>query len=341
MPTKPRTVVIAVSSEESQRPDVIDALRCAQSVKNALSKKGYSAHIFPVAKRDLKASHFLVRHIRQFHPICVFNLFEGFSDAPEKEIEFVQILESADNPFTGNSSQAVRICLNKFEAKRILQKANIPVPRGIGITQAYETVQVTFDYPLFVKPALEDASLGIDEDSLLIDPSYLSRTIERKLREFPAGLIVEEFIPGVEYNVGLLGEYPYEIIGISAIDYAHYTDFLPFLSYRAKWEHQADEYKKIISGVNPALTPKLRGQIEDLARRAGERLMCKGYFRVDIREKDSRLFVLDINPNPDINIDSGFMRQAYALGYKYEDIIERVVKFTVEQKTHGRLSGLS
>jgi len=334
MPTKPPTVVIAVSSEESQRPDVIDALRCVQSVKAALRKKGYTAHILPIAKRDLKASHFLVRQIRNFHPICVFNLFEGFSDAPEKEIEFVQILESAQIPLTGNGSQAVRICLNKFETKRLLQKANIPIPRGIGITQTYEIAQVSLDYPLFVKPALEDASLGIDEDSLLPDPSYLSRTIERKLREFPSGLIVEEFIPGAEYNVGLLAEYPYEIVGVSVIDYYHYNDFLPFLSYRAKWEHRTDEYKAIIPGINPVLPSKLRKQIEDLARRAGECLMCQGYFRVDIREKDSRLFVLDVNPNPDINVDSGFMRQAYALGYKYEDIIERIVKFAVGQKTH-------
>ena len=138
---------------------------------------------------------------------------------------------------------------------------------------------------------------------------------------------MEEFISGKEYNVGLIGNFPYKILGISVTDYSQYKSFSPFLSYSAKWDSNTPEFKKIVPVVNDPIAPGLRKRIIDSAIKAGEVLNCRNYFRVDLRQQGNELFVLDVNPNPDINQDSGFIKQAFYKGYTYGEIIEKIINF--------------
>lgn len=330
---KEKKILIAVGKEKISRKDTLEVLKCVNSVKKSLEKMEFTTDILLIEKKDFNDLQNILNIILDFNPDCIFNLFEGFSDDSQKEIEFVKLLERIKIPFTGNFSYTLNICRNKQKTKSILRKNQIFVPVGFLVKKSRDLNNKKLNFPLFIKPCFEDASLGIDEKSLIEKKEDIYRIIKNKLRKFPHGLIVEEFISGKEYNVGLLGNYPYELLGISILNYKKYKNFSPFMCYTSKWKKDSQKFKSLIPAYKNKMNKVLQKKIIDISIKAGDILKCRGYFRVDLREKNGELFVLDINPNPDINIDSGFMKQAYMRGYTYEKVIEKIISFTYNPKS--------
>ncbi len=325
MKGKYNSALIVVADDILGRNDITDAWRCAQAVKRSLDEEGFLVDIAGITKEDFIDHDRILSKISRPNLSFVFNLFEGFSDDSFKEAELVRILEEANVAFSGNSSYTLRTCLNKWDVRNTLAANGITVPRALTVKEGCNTNMQTDFFPVFIKPIHEDASVGIDRYSLVTDPLCLPKVLEKKLGDFKAGLIVEEFINGKEYNVGLLGQYPYEVVGISTIDYSKYPQYLPFLTYDAKWDQNCPEFRKIIPAVDNDFSQELTQRLVDIAKAAGRLFKCRGYFRVDMREKDGEFFVLDVNPNPDINQDSGFIRQAFHSGYSYNEIIKKIV----------------
>lgn len=184
--------------------------------------------------------------------------------------------------------------------------------------------------PAFIKPCCEDASVGIDKDALVFTKEDLSRTVSSKLKSCPAGLMIEEFLPGKEFNVSFIGKPPYEMLGISIMDYSKVNAKRPFMSYEAKWLKQSADFNKLIPKViDREKYGKFEKEIIHLCRKAAKAIGCESYFRVDLRQKSDKVFIIDINPNPDINTDSGFVREAYSAGYTYEDTIYKIVSAVI------------
>lgn len=324
--TKPHgKVLIAVGNEKSTRNDVCEALRCKDSIEKVFLKKGMKSEVFFIKENDFKNTARLKKKILSKNPICVFNLFEGFSEDSQKEAAFVKLLESANIPFTGNCCFTLGACLDKMKAKNILQKNNLPVARSILVKDAKNMKLKGFTFPLFVKPCSEDASVGIYKDSLVYKRKELVAAIKKRLKRFSDGVIIEEFLSGKEYSVAFLGNNSYEALGVSEIDYSKYEGFLPFLTYDSKWERKALEYRTVMPDYKPKISKALRKKIIDLSAKAARVLGCRGYFRVDLRQEAGNFFIMDVNPNPDINKDSGYMKLAYNRGYTYEAIIEKIV----------------
>lgn len=323
-----KRVGIAVSDDENGRQDVTDAVRCAEAVEGVLRQAVPHVEIFKVNRDILDRPDAAELFIRKKWTE-IYNLFEGFSSDASAEIVFAELLEKLNIPFTGNSSNALRNCLNKSEVKKILSDAGITVPRGIFIQKKSDKnafLKENLAPPFFVKPCFEDASVGIDAHSFITDTDAAWDCIMDKLKNFPRGVIVEEFIPGNEYNVGLFRASAREIIGISVVEYTLYPRFLPFVTYAAKWDADSLEYKTIIPRVCAVseLGKKRKDALVKLAVESCEVLGCNGYARVDIRQKGEGFYVIDVNPNPDLNVDSGFTRQAFSRGYSYGDMIMKI-----------------
>lgn len=323
-----RKIAVAFARGTGNRQDVDDAARCAKTVSEVLFRAGFCVELVPLIKEIIR-DKVVLSNVFQKDWAGVFNLFEGFDDDASAEVLFVEFLEGISVPFTGNSSATLRVCLDKFKIKQQLSCNGIAVPASFFIKDKADIEAVLRQkllFPFFIKPCFEDASVGIDSRSLVLNSDALFEIASEKLEYFPSGILAEEFIPGDEYNVGLIGNMAEEVVGISLIDYSQYREFDPFLTYKSKWDTNSSEYKTIIPNV---VTPKEIGEslwrrILELARKTCVKLNCKSYARVDLREKSGKLYVIDVNPNPDINIDSGFMRQAYAHNYTYGDIIQRI-----------------
>jgi D-alanine-D-alanine ligase len=323
---KPRgKVLIAVGKEKSTRNDIHGALQCKDSIEKVFSANGIESEAFFIKENDFKDTARLKKKILGINPFCVFNLFEGYGEDSQKEVTFVKLLESANIPFTGNSCFTLSACLDKIKAKSILQKNNLPVARSILVKNVKNIKLKGLTFPLFVKPRSEDASVGIYKDSLVYKMEQLAPAIKKRIKHLSKGVIIEEFLPGKEYSVAFLGNDCYEVLGVSEIDYSRYEGFSPFLTYNAKWETKTREYNVVMPDYEPKINKNLKKDIINLSGKAARALGCRGYFRVDLREKHGNFFIMDINPNPDINKDSGYMKLAYSSGYTYETIIERIV----------------
>ncbi len=329
---KNKKILIIENKENTIRKDMLDALRCQKSVEEALLNKGLYVENLYIQKKDLKNSYDIKSKILSYNAFCIFNLFEGFSNDPHKEAEFANILEQTNIPFTGNASYTLANCLDKNKTKKILKENNLPTPKWIFFKDFKKFYSGNLQKPLFIKPCFEDASLGIDKHSLVTKIECLNKILEKKIKRFPKGLIIEEFISGKEYNVGFVGEYPYEVLGISVLDYCNFRKLPPFLNYNSKWKTDSTAFKTLLPSVDTKINADLKEYILHISRKAAKSLKCRGYFRVDLRQKEKELFILDINPNPDINRDSGFIRQAYHKGYTYDDIIEKIILIAVERK---------
>jgi D-alanine-D-alanine ligase len=322
-------ILISVTGENTCRSDVKDAVRCAKRVEQALGILGYKTDYLWLHESDFQDEKRIIKAVSESGCYCVFNLFEGFSYDAAKEIEFAEILEKAGIPFTGNPSSALRTCLNKHKLKLSLISRKVDIPGSLFIQKPSDLELNGFSFPLFIKPCCEDASVGINADSLVTSHEKLKASVLAKLEQFPKGLVVEEFIQGMEVNVGFLGKFPYRVLGISFIDYVRYPEFHPFLSYAAKWDESSREYREIIPQFFENGRPESIRKITDIARNAGHAAGCQGYFRVDMREKNGKYYILDVNPNPDINQDSGFIRQAFSAGLSYEEVIQDLISSVI------------
>ncbi|MCM8824226.1 MAG: D-alanine--D-alanine ligase, partial [Candidatus Omnitrophica bacterium] len=281
--TSNRVLLITISGEKRNKKDVKGAWQCKRSLEEVFLKKGLKFTEIILNKRDFENRDNLKKKILNKEPACIFNLFEGFSGDSYKEAEFVEILEELGVPFTGNNYYALKTCLNKAKVKEVLKKEGIPTPNGLFVREIKDVSFKDLLFPVFIKPCFDDASIGIDRDSLVKDRHLIEKVLVKKLRAHPQGLIVEEFIPGKEYNVGFLGDYPYELLGISVIDYSKYKDFTPFLTYNSKWEEDSEEYKILIPSCNEKIDEDLKKKILNISLRAGKILGCRSYFRIDLR----------------------------------------------------------
>jgi len=329
-----KNVIITEIHERTVRKDVTDIFQVRESIQKALVERNYSVKIFHISKKSFENLEKLKTDLIAEAPDAIFNLFEGFSDDPRKEAEFVSVLEQTGIPFTGNGFRALDISLDKDQTKQLLQQNNMPVPQGYLVKSLSDLEKVNLPFPLFVKPCYQDASLGINNESLVTDQTQLRQQVELKLQTFDQGLILEEFITGQEVNIGLIGSYPYEILGISVLQYSKRKDLPLFLTYAAKWDETAPEYHKLMPSLDIALEEKIKDQIIELSRKCGQLLDCRGYFRVDLREMNGQYYVLDVNPNPDISQESGFMKMGLAKGLAYEDVVEKILLSAVE---HARI----
>lgn len=322
-------VLAAAGSEDTDRIDVIEVLRCRNSVLDALERLGHRAVPFDVTPGLLDAPGTLEASIRRIGPDIVFNLFEGFAKDAGAEVRFASILERSGIRFTGNRAAALEACLDKAAVKTALAARGVSVPEGALVRSPADLDRTVRTGAVFIKPHAEDGNVGIDERSYippgLDDRSFRDRVLE-KLARFPDGVIVEEFIPGTEYSVGCLGCARFETVGVSVMEYSLHPEFAPFYTYDAKWNESSAVYRALTPRTDITIPAELEDRIHETIGAAREALGLSSYFRIDMREKDGRLYVLDVNPNPDINTDSGLLRQAYAKGYDYDSFIAKILE---------------
>ncbi len=326
---KKKQVVITAQMEPDAKADVEAVRHCASSVKKALTSIGWSASMLWVTPEHKKENfRQIIEDLFILAPDCVFNLFEGFGDDPFSEYKLAKLMEESKIVFTGNSSEALFTCLNKKLTNDTLRENGMIVPKGALVKSVADIKDIDIPLPVFIKPCFRDGSQGIDTDSVVNESSDLERVIGEKLKTYGKGLLLEEFIPGDEYNISCLSGKKAEVLGVSIMEYHRYPGSRPFMDYEAKWDTRSDRYKKLVPRVIPltSLDTKLKKVINRLCGDISRIFGCRGYFRIDIREKDGKWYILDVNPNPDISEDSGFMKQAYSRGYEYHDVIKIMIK---------------
>ncbi len=263
----------------------------------------------------------------------VFNLFEGFCGQPETEALIPEYLEAIGISFTGCPAATLRLCLDKAKVKLLLQVAGIRTPDFQLLNpDTLHTFQL--NYPCIVKPRAEDASHGIDESSIVNDSLSLLSQV-KKLSDTYGNSLVEEFINGREFNATIMGNSQCTVLPASEINYSLDPGMPEILTYSAKWETHSIYYwgTKVVCPANTMIEET--ENIHKMAKAAFKLLGCRGYARIDMRiDKEGRLNVIEVNPNPDISPDAGAAQQAKAAGFRYTAFIEKIVQLALERDTY-------
>jgi len=297
----------------------------AEAVQEALRMLGFGCRLF-LLKDDIEA---FIKELKSHRPDVVVNLCEGAFGDSHQEMNVPSLLELLGIPYTGSSPLALGICQNKGLAKDILRANGIPTP-DYKVLRDFDDWKTDMNFPLFVKPLKEDASIGISSKSYVTTETELKGQIEYICAQYRQPALVEEYIYGRELNVAILGNESPRVLPISEILFG-FDEEPKIVDYSAKWLKETEEYKKTNPVCPAVLEEAIRNKVERVALDAYLAVCCRDYARVDIRLKDDLPFVLEVNPNPDISHEAGFDRSLRAAGIPYEEFIRQIVFFALER----------
>jgi D-alanine-D-alanine ligase len=314
-----------------------DVVRVAEALCEALTRKDVRAEAVPVDGDLLEVAAKLQRR----KPDLVINLCESLDADSRGEMAVPCLLDLLRLPYTGSSALALGLSLHKNKAKEILLGRGVPTPQ-FAVIEAMEDLlskKVTaLPFPLIVKPAREDASVGIDFSSVVNDRAALGRAVMNVLRTFQQPALVERYIEGREIYVPILGNSPRRALPLSEIHFgAAFAGRPNIVSYKAKWDAESPECVDSPSGPC-ALDAATEAKVVATAMAAFEALECRDYGRVDLRlAADGNPYVIDINPNCDLHPQAGYAKAAIAAGISYPDLALHLVEIALE-RGHGNPS---
>jgi len=299
-------------------------------IKDALNSLGYKTTTFNVDSDVFRLMGFL----RDEKPDLIFNLVECVENESIQEMNVAGIYELLKIPYTGANPLTLGIALNKPRVKEILLYHGILTPK-FQVFRAQNKIVLNPDlaFPLIVKPSREDASVGIDNKSVVYNINDLKKRVRYIYQEFDQAALVEEYIEGRELNVAIIGNKKPVALPISEIDFSGLTaDMHKIVSYAAKWMHGTVEYTGT-NGVCPAVLPgSLEAKMKEIALRCYRLIGCRDYARVDFRlTRDGIPYVLEVNPNPDISDTAGFARSAKAHGLSFPQIVGKIIESALER----------
>ncbi len=226
----------------------------------------------------------------------------------------------------------------------ILLAHGIPTPPFQVFRTGQEPLKRSLRFPMIVKLPSEGASMGLDYGSVVYNKAELRERILRLIAEYQQGALVEEYIDGREFTVGVMGNYPPYALPVGEI---HFFGKVPIRLDEPDLEHF--EMLKEVTGQHdlefigmeskslaPAdIPPDLAERIQRSAIAAYTAIGCKDWARVDMRmDKAGNISILEVNLEPGVAPDYIFAKMAFAAGWSYTDLINRILSHAVERYPH-------
>jgi len=297
-------------------------------IKKSLSKKYMSVETLAV-NSDIKSA---IKKILNYSPDAIYNFVESVEGNTNLESYIAGLFDILGIPYTGNGPMALGNCLIKSRTKQILQSHGIRTPKHFiaGVNELPDKNKFSLKFPVILKLAREDASIGISEFSVAHNFESMLERLNYLFTNFSQEVLIEEYIEGRELNVAILGN---KILPISEIRFDGLPDDLPkIVTYEAKWSPDSTYFKHTTPKCPTDLEENIKLKVEKMAKEAFEALECRDYARVDIRLNQRNIpYVIEVNPNPDISPDTGFVRSAAAAGINYDQLIYTISKFAINR----------
>lgn len=266
--------------------------------------------------------------LKEKDPDVVFNITESWGTR-NRESYIPNLCEILNIPCTGSDGLALGISLDKALTKHIARSQGIKTPGFLKVEALADLKNLNLEFPLFVKPNNEGSSIGIRKSSQVDTYSELEKRIENLLNTYERSVIVEEFAPGREFVVALLGNNNPEVFPVAEI-LVEGGDF-PFYSYEYKGAHQ-----KTIS-FSTEIEPEQKQQMIDDTIKIFRALGCRDIARADFKlDREGNISFLEINPLPGLSpFYSVYPQQADAAGVELDEIIKRLINSALSRKDGG------
>ena len=268
-----------------------------------------------------------IDRLRRARVDLVFNLCESIDGVAALEPAVISVLELLGLPYTGSSAWTTSLCLRKHIVNGALERAGLPVPKFAVVRRGSAVPSVGF--PAICKPAAEDASVGIEQRSVVRTSRALAERSDAMLERWDE-VLVQRFIEGREVNVGILGD---AVLPIAEIDFGNMPKGMwRIVTYRSKWEEGSDEDLGSAPRCPARLPASVAMQLRRIAVAAWRIAGGTGYGRVDMRiDERGRPWILEVNANPDIAPDAGLARMARVAGIDYGSLVRKVCELGLQR----------
>ncbi|MFA6995088.1 MAG: ATP-grasp domain-containing protein [Patescibacteria group bacterium] len=301
-----------------------------KDIEKTLKERGYKISFFdfndlPKAFNDLKNSDVDL----------VVNVCERINNSSLLEPHAASILDTLQIPYTGSNPFTLGLCIDKIRVKKLLSYHKIPTPEWDYVYSLDDDIREDLKYPLIVKPANTDNSIGITNDSVVRNKEELYRQLEVVLKQIGRPALIEEYIDGDEYDVPIIGSEDDDLrilpLARSIFDElpANLWHIYPF---EAKYT-DGGEYKKIVVQRPPKnINKKLEALLGEIALDTYNILDCHDYGRIEIRvDKNNNPYVLELNPNPSLDAEGTFSASAEVIGLDYGDFLEEIIRLAIKR----------
>lgn len=320
-----RALVLLSHIFQDAGPHHLDDLLQAQTVSQALRELGHEVEQFRLGL-DLERAK---DAIRAMSPELAFNLVESVDGKGNLIHLGPALLESLGLPYTGCPAEALMVCSNKVMAKRILLRAGLPTPRW-G-TREERSLWSLVGHTVILKSVWEHSSTGLDETAVIrpTDVTVLQRELAARETMLGGACFAELYVDGREFNVSILeGPEGPEVLPIAEILFQGYESGKPrIVSYKAKWEPNSMEYINTPRCFDFQGRETLGPLLEEFALECWDLFGLRGYARVDFRVDDQgRPWILEVNPNPCISPDAGFLASAREAGLDSREVVKRILE---------------
>ncbi len=301
-----------------------------KEIEISLKARGYKVDFF-----DFNDLPKVFDELKNSDVDLVFNVCERINNSSLLEPHVASIFDVLQIPYTGSNPFTLGLCIDKIRVKKLLNYHKIPTPEWDYIYSLDDDIRDDLRYPLIVKPANTDNSIGITNDSVVKNEKELRRQLEKVIGEIGRPALIEEYIEGDEYDVPVIGrdDDDLRVLPLSRSIFDNLpADKWHIYPFEAKYTDDP-VYKKIIVQRPPKnISKKLETLLGEIALDTYRILDCHDYGRIEIRvDKNNNPYVLELNPNPSLNEDGCFSICAKVVGMDYGDFLEEIIRLAIKR----------
>lgn len=307
--------------DEFDRPVTIEA------IKRSLEARGHKVKLYEAT------SPLLFYSLTIDKPQFVFNIAEG-KHGPYREAFVPALLDELKIPYTGSSVLSLAISMDKVMTKEVLMFHGIPTPRFKVLRIIDPIEKGELNYPVIVKPIFEGSSIGITSKSVCENDSELKEVVEKAFKKFKRPVMIEEFIEGTEVTVGVMGNYPPQVLPPMEIDFSTLSKReLKASPYIQTYKFKTDYADKANYYLPARLPEQVLQKITEIVRKAFVALRNRDVARFDLRvDKNNNPYILEVNPLPGLDPEHSDLPRIYKLmGKSYEDLINDILQIAIER----------
>ena len=315
----------AAAGDKAPVVRTLDKKEVEEEVADALTKLGHEPVMYEI-DGTIKSLLGLAR----VDCDLVFNLVESFADDDTADFKIAGFLELIGKKYTGSGTHGLMLAQDKAIAKKIFAFHGIHTPTFAKSFRGRLDFSHDLEFPVIVKPAREDGSIGIEFSAVVNSIRELMERMDWLHANFDSPVLIEEYIDGREMYVGVLGNDKPEALPVVELDLSKLPDGTPRIAAaEVKWGKGTKAYRDTKSAIASDLSEETMATLQQTAVAAYQALELRDYGRVDMRlQADGRVHVIEVNPNPWLSSRAEFAMAARKSGRTYNQLIEEIVELT-------------
>ena len=311
------------SGDKSPVVRTLDKKEVEEEVAEALTKLGHEPTLY-----ELDGTQKSLLGLARVDCDLVFNLAESFADDDTSDFKIAAFLELLKKKYTGSGSHGLMLAQDKATAKKIFAFHGIHTPTFAKCFRGRLDFSHDLQFPVIVKPAREDGSIGIEFSAVVNSIRELMERMDWLHANFDSPVLIEEYIEGREMYVGVLGNDKPEALPVIELDLSKLPEGTPRIAAaEVKWGKGTQAYRDTKSAVATDLPEETVQLLQQTAVAAYQAVELRDYGRVDMRlQPDGRVQVIEVNPNPWLASRAEFAMAARKSGRTYTQLVEEIVE---------------